>query len=230
MCQLHRCLPREAGAASRLRRFYTPPSNRGEQSPQIAAHPRLDTTSPAPDQKTSGTRLRILPRNEPTGADRSLGAGSQRVDVEVALQRSGGRAVLVRPVQKIHQDLPGSRDLAQTGDRSTMTRICQSEIQQFKGAMHRTLGDGCVSRSPAQHSTDLTADMTQLLGQGQLPPATGGELSVGHDPHRRTSRRTKSVILSRVAASSTPRDRLPTEGRMLIIESNSSHSASSSSG
>ena len=59
-------------------------------------------------------------------------ARGDRELIEVLLQGWAGRAVLVRPREKIDHDLAGTRDLAQTRDRRAMPRVVQHQVQQLE--------------------------------------------------------------------------------------------------
>ena len=79
-------------------------------------------------------------------------------------------------------------------------------------------------------AADLAADVAELFRERELPPAPRRQIPVLNLVHGRTSRDTTAAIALRVEGSSTPRDRLPNDGRRLIIESNSSHSSPSTFG
>lgn len=97
-----------------------------------------------------------------------------------------------------------------------MARIVQRQIKQLEGPFECATRQLFVSSRPTDGAAHFAADVSELLRQGELPPTSTGEIAMLDLAHRRTSRLTRAVMASRVAASSTPRDRLPDDGRRLI--------------
>src|SRR5262245_54575788 len=137
--------------------------------------------------------------------------------VEVLEQRPGGRSVLVRSEEEVHDDFACARDLAQARRRRSVPGIVESEIEKVERPVEGGFGERGPGVRPANGPADFAPDVAELLGKRQLAPPAGGKIAVLR-AHRRTSRSTMRVMAARRSGSSTPRDRLPNEGRRLIIE------------
>ena len=154
----------------------------------------------------------------------------QGIGVEVLLETERVRAVLVGSGEEVDQHLARSRDFTQPGRRLPVAGIAEREVHQLERPVERALRHVWIARGPANRPAYLAAHMAQLIEEGQRPPSSLGQFAMLRPGHRRTSRATRSAIAVRVAGSSTERDRLPNDGRRLIMESNSSQSFPGRSG
>jgi len=137
------------------------------------------------------------------------------------------RAELIVPKKKIKQSFPQS---GQFFESMPMPGIGDRQIQELESPEKSPL---TVLRipfvAPVQGSLDLAPDIGQLEHQGKTVPSARRQrrmLNVAHF----ISSATTSTIFSRILWSSTPRERFPCEGRILMTESNSIRSGPSSSG
>ena len=111
-----------------------------------------------------------------------------------------------------------------------MLRVIQHQVEQLEPAVQSGLGGLRILRRPTDRAADLTSNIAELLGERQIVPATASGVTMLPLGHRRTTRAMKAAMDTRVTGSSTPRDRLPKDGRRLIMESNSSQSSPATSG
>ena len=98
------------------------------------------------------------------------------------------------------------------------------KIKKFKGAINSLIGTGFVSFCcPFEGAGDLTADVAHLIGNGAGEPVFVGffAMDIVYFSHFWTT----FLILAWVSGFSTPRVRLPCEGRRLTMESNSTRSS-----
>src|SRR5205823_13774098 len=132
------------------------------------------------------------------------------------LERRARRGVLVRSREKIDHHFARTRDFAQTRGRLAMPRVIEHPVEQLEPAVQRGLRRFRILRRPAYRPADLTPDVAELLGERQSAPAS--DVAMLRLGHRRTTRPMNAAIAARMTGSSTPRDRLPKDGRRLIME------------
>src|SRR5258707_338842 len=99
-----------------------------------------------------------------------------------------------------------------------MPRVIQHQVEQLERAVQSGLGGFGILRRPTDRAADPAPDVAELLGDRQLPPAAASQVTMLPLGHRSTARAMKSAMAARMAGSSTPRDRLPKDGRRLIRE------------
>jgi len=222
-CWTRTCRGRVPASPSSIRSVTTFPK-RSERSYRRARLNLPSLSSMLPDVSQTLGKLRRV------HAPSDSGANGKRVLIEVLLQRFGSRSVLVRPVEEVDNELADAREFAQPRLRLPVPRIVERQVEKLECALERAPRNRRVAIPPFRCAADLAADVAELLREGQLVPAPRRQVAVLNVGHRCTNLDTRPTIASRVAASSTPRDRLPNDGRRLIIESNSSQSTPSMCG
>jgi len=137
------------------------------------------------------------------------------------------RTELIAPEKIIQQSLPQP---GQFMEAAAMPGIIDRQGEKLEGTLERHAAVlGIVLITPVQGPFDLASDIGELFHQRKFQPAPRGQLSMLNTQDR-TLLPTTLRIFSRTAGSSTPRDRWPREGRILIMESNSIRSGPSKSG
>lgn len=137
---------------------------------------------------------------------------------EVGLDPGRRGPVGVLAHEEVAHDLAHPGDLFELGARAAP--IGQRQVKQLERPIERrSEPPWVVGRPSLDGPTDLGPRVRQLFGQGDRLPAPGGQVAV--EDQGVTRRSTISATAARVPGSSTERDRLPWDGRMLITESNS---------
>lgn len=191
-------------------------------------YPLDPTTQRLPDAHVRF--LLIRPQIEHACQDLTTGQRAPRGDCEVekifAERGSFTPSIAVAPEESAEL-FPRPEHLA--APRSPPAVVGGRQVEQLEAAVH-----GCVTTIGAaglvrpDRAVHFAPNVRELLDQGQRFPPARGKAGVppGRCCHYFTRPFTIRRMVSRNPASSTPRERFPRDGRMLIIESYSIQSSS----
>lgn len=147
--------------------------------------------------------------------------------VEVLAPASVRRPEQIVPEEIIQEGFPQSGQLCET---LPVAGIVDRQPEKFECPVERPEAVfGIVLFPPREGPLDLAPDVGQLDDERERVPTPRGQVAM-LGAHGVMSLSTISMIFALIAGSSTPRERFPWEGRMLIIESNSTRSGMASSG
>ena len=125
---------------------------------------------------------------------------------------------VVGPGQEVDHHLSCAGQFPQPRGHATVTVVVQGEVHQIERSIERGSRPLRISGGPADGASHFAADIAQLFGQRQRSPPLR-RVPMLPVRHRCRSRATRAAMAARVSGLSTPRERLPNDGRRLIIES-----------